>query len=292
MKESETLPSWNDGHTKAAILEFVRSVTTPGDSFVPPAERIAVFDNDGTLWCEKPLYIQADFMFRRFKEMVREDPERAREQPYKALMEGDTEWLKDVYAHVPEIIKAVTEAFAGITTEAFDAAAREFFASATHPVLGVPYTQVAYRPMRELIELLGKNDFRVYICSAGGRDFVRAVSEQVYGLSRDHVIGSATTLEYRDGDLYRTAGVEQPIDDGPGKPIHIWARTGRRPLLAGGNAEGDVPMLETARFALLVRHDDAEREFAYDGGAERALVAAKEHGWTVVSMKEDFRTIF
>jgi phosphoserine phosphatase len=292
MKESETLPSWNDGRTKAAILEFVRWVTTPGHSFVPPAERIAVFDNDGTLWCEKPLYIQADFIFRRFKEMVREHPELAWEQPYKALMEGDTEWLSDVYAHVPEIIKAVTEAFAGITTEAFDAAAREFFASATHPVLGVPYPQVGYRPMRELIALLGANDFQVYICSAGGRDFVRAVSEQVYGLPRDRVIGSATTLEYRDGDLYRTAGVEQPIDDGPGKPIHIWARTGRRPLLAGGNADGDVPMLETARFALLVHHDDAEREFAYDGGAERSLVAAKEHGWTVVSMKEDFGTIF
>ncbi len=146
--------------------------------------------------------------------------------------------------------------------------------------------------MRELIELLQANEFQVYICSGGGRDFVRAVSEQVYGLSRDRVIGSATTLEYRDGDLYRTAGVEQPIDDGPGKPIHIWARTGRKPLLAGGNADGDVPMLETARFALLVHHDDAEREFAYDGGAEKALAAAKEHGWTVVSMKEDFATVF
>jgi len=292
MKESTTLPNWNDGPVKTAILEFVRSVTTRGTTFVSPAERIAVFDNDGTLWCEQPVYIQADFVFRRFKEMVRQDPERAREQPYKAVVEGDTEWLRDIYAHVPELLKGVTEAFAGITTEAFDAAVREFFASATHPTLGVPYTQVAYRPMRELIELLKANDFQVYICSAGGRDFVRAVCEEVYGLPRDHVIGSATTLEYRDGDLYRTVGVEQPIDDGPGKVIHIWARTGRKPLLAGGNADGDAEMLESARFALLVHHDDARREFAYDAGAERVLAEAKERGWTVISVKEDFATVF
>jgi phosphoserine phosphatase len=292
MNESATLPSWNDGPVKTAVLEFVRSVTTSGDAFVPPAERIATFDNDGTLWCENPIYVQADFIFRRFKEMVRDNPARAKEQPYKAVVEGDIEWLRDIYAHVPELLKGVGEAFAGITTEAFEQAAQEFFAVATHPTLGVPYTQVAYRPMRELIDLLQANGFQVYICTGGGRDFVRAVSEQVYGLPRDRVIGSATTLEYRDGDLYRTAGVEQPIDDGPGKPVHIWARTGRKPLLAGGNADGDVPMLETARFALLVHHDDAEREFAYEGGAEKALAAAKEHGWTVISMKEDFMTVF
>jgi phosphoserine phosphatase len=140
--------------------------------------------------------------------------------------------------------------------------------------------------------VLGANKFQVYVCSAGGRDFVRAVGEQLYGLHRDHVIGSATTLEYRDGELYRTAGVEQPIDDGPGKPVHIWARTGRKPLLAAGNADGDIAMLETARFALLVHHDDAEREFAYDEGAEKALAAAKANGWTVVSMRKDFRTVF
>jgi phosphoserine phosphatase len=289
---SAALSSWNDGPAKAAILDFIRSVTTPGEAFVRPAERIAAFDNDGTLWCEKPLYIQADFVLRRFVEMVREDPRRAEEQPYKAVVEGDRAWLMDVYAHVPELVKGVTEAFGGITTEAFDAAAREFFAAATHPTLGRPYTQVTYRPMLELIELLGTSDFQVYICSAGGRDFVRAVCEQIYGLPRDRVIGSATTLEYRDGDLYRTSGVEQPIDDGPGKPVHIWTRTGRKPLLAGGNADGDVAMLESARFALLLHHDDPEREFAYDEGAERALAAAAARSWTVVSMKGDFKVVF
>jgi len=286
------LPSWNDGPAKKAVLDFVESVVIVGDSFVAPAERIATFDNDGTLWCEKPLYVQADFIFRRFLEMVREDPELAKEQPYKAVAERDMAWLSDVYAHVPELIKGVTSAYEGITTEAFETAVRDFFTSATHPTLGVPYTQTAYQPMCELVRFLAANDFQVYLCSGGGRDFVRVVSDQLYGLPRDRVIGSSTTIEYRDGDLYRAAGVEQPIDDGPGKPVHIWARTGRKPLFAAGNSDGDVAMLETARFGLLVHHDDADREFAYDEGAEKALAAAKDRRWTVVSMKEDFKTVF
>ena len=292
MDGSATLPVWNDGPAKTAILEFVESVTSPGDSFVPVAERIATLDNDGTLWCEKPMYVQADFIMRRFLEMVREDPGRAKQQPYKALVEHDTAWFADIYAHVPELVKGVTEAFGGITTEAFEAAAREFFASAVHPTLGVPYTQTTYRPMVELVRMLEANEFTVYICSGGGRDFVRAVSEEIYGVPRHQVIGSATTIEYRDGDLYRTAGVEQPIDDGPGKPVHIWTRTGRKPLLAAGNSDGDIAMLETARFGLLLHHDDSGREFDYDEGAEKALAAAKVRGWTVVSMKEDFKTVF
>jgi len=292
MDTPATLQSWNEGPARTAILEFVKSVSTPGGSFVPPAERIATFDNDGTLWCEKPLYVQADFIFRRFLEMVRENPELANEQPYKAVVEGDKAWLADVYAHVPELVKGVTEAFGGITTEAFEAAAREFFASATHPTLGVPYVQTTYRPMVELVHLLEGNEFTVYICSGGGRDFVRAVSEEIYGVPRHQVIGSATAIEYRDGELYRTTGVEQPIDDGPGKPVHIWARTGRKPLLAAGNSDGDIAMLETARFGLLLHHDDSDREFAYDEGAEKALAAARAGGWTVVSMKEDFKTVF
>jgi phosphoserine phosphatase len=292
MADHEALPSWNDGPARTAILEFVRSVTRPGGSFVPAAERIATFDNDGTLWCEKPLYVQADFVFRRWKEMVQANPELAREQPYRAIVEGDRAWLSDIYAHVPELIKGVTEAFGGITTAAFEAAVTGFFETGRHPSLGVPYAEVTYRPMRELIAFLEANDFLVYICSGGGRDFVRPVAERLYGIPRERVIGSATTLEYRDGDLYRTAGVEQPIDDGPGKPVHIWTRTGRKPLLAGGNADGDVPMLETARFALLLRHDDGEREFAYDKGAEKALAEARNRGWTIVSMREDFEKVF
>ena len=286
------LGSWNDGETRSSILGFLRSVTEPGDSFVPPAERIATFDNDGTLWCEKPMYPQADFLLRRWGAMAKADPSKAKEQPWKAVIEGDKEWLAGILDHIPELTQGVTEAYDGITTEAFEDAVQGFFDTASHPTLGIPYTKIGYRPMRELIDLLVTKEFHVYICSAGGRDFVRVISEEMYGLSRERVIGSGTTLEYREGNVYRTKGVEQPIDDGPGKPVHIWTRTGRRPLIAGGNADGDAAMLETARFALLVHHDDAEREFAYDAGAELALAEAGERGWTVVSVKDDFKRVF
>jgi phosphoserine phosphatase len=286
------LPSWRDGAAKSNILEFVRSVTEAGDWFAPPEERVATFDNDGTLWCEKPMYVQGYFLMARWKEMVEADPSKAKKQPYKALVEKDQDWLAHALDHVPELIKGVTEAYDGISVDAFEQAVQGFFAAAKHPTLGVPYTQVGYRPMIELIEFLEANEFTVYVCSAGGRDFMRPVTAQLYGIPRQRVIGSATTLEYRDGHLLRTKGVEQPIDEGPGKPVHIWTRTGRKPLLAGGNADGDIPMLESARFGLLIRHDDAEREFAYDTGAEHALAEAAKRGWTVVSMKDDFATVF
>ena len=289
---ADELPGWTDGATRAAILEFVRSVTEPGDSFVPPAERVAVFDNDGTLWCEKPMYPQADFLLRRWAEMAQAHPGLARKQPWKAVTEGDQKWLAGILEHVPELTRGVTEAYAGITVEAFERAVRAFFATARHPVIGVPYTRLAYHPMRELIELLRSAEFGVYLCPAGGRDFVRVVSEQMYGIGRQNVIGSGTTLEYHHGEVYRSKGVEKPVDDGPGKAVHIWARTGRKPLLAGGNADGDAAMLRTAQFGLLIRHDDAGREFAYDTGAEKALAKAKERGWTVVSMQNDFKMVF
>ena len=288
----QPLASWNDGKAKSDILAFIRSVTTPGDRFVPPADRVATFDNDGTLWCEKPMYVQADFVFRRWKAMVDADPAKAKEQPYKALVENDRAWLAGLLDHVPELVKGVTEAYDWITVEAFEDAVRAFFAEASHPTLGRPYTQVGYQPMIELLGLLRANDFKVFICTGGGRDFVRPVSEAMYGVPRENVIGSATTLEYRAGNVYRTKGVEQPIDDGPGKPVHIWTRTGRMPLLAGGNSDGDVAMLETARFGILVHHDDAEREFAYDTGTEHALVEAAQRGWTIVSMKNDWSAVF
>jgi len=286
------LPNWRDGATKTAVLDFVRTVTEPGEAFVPPSERVATFDNDGTLWCEKPMYPQADFLVRRWAEQVTADSMLAEQQPWKAVAEGDRGWLASALDHVPELIKGVTEAYDGITTQAFELAVRAFFDAAQHPTLGVSYTQISYRPMRDLIELLQANEFQVYICSAGGRDFVRVVSQEMYGIPRERVIGSGTTLAYRNGAVYRTRGVEQPIDDGPGKPVHIWTRTGRKPLLAGGNADGDAAMLESARFAVLVRHDDAAREFTYDAGAEKALAQAGERGWTVVSMKDDFEKVF
>jgi phosphoserine phosphatase len=292
MNGNDLLPSWSQSDAKSAVLEFVESVTEPGASYVPPPERIATFDNDGTLWCEKPQSVQTEFTLRRWKQMVEADPAKAKEQPYKALAENDQAWLAGLLGHVPELVKGLSEAYEGITVGAFDHAVQQFFATATHPTLGLPYTKVGYRPMRELLDLLEARGFLVFICSGGGRDFMRPVSEQMYGIPRERVIGSATTVQYRDGDLYHTKDVEQPIDDGTGKPEHIWMRTGRKPLLACGNADGDVPMLRTARFGLLIRHDDASREFAYDTGAETALADAKEHGWTVVSMHNDFKVVF
>jgi phosphoglycolate phosphatase-like HAD superfamily hydrolase len=287
-----TLESWRDGPARESILEFVRSVTEPGPAFVPEIERIATFDNDGTLWCEKPTYIQADFVLRKWRVMAASDPSLADRQPYKALVEGDREWLGTLTDHVPDLVRGISEAFAGLTTEAFEAQVLDFFGEARHPTLDVPYTAVTYAPMRELLVLLEANGFRVFICSAGGRDFVRAVCEQVYAIPRERVIGSSAPVELHDGQLVRVVGVEQPIDDGAGKPVHIWARTGRRPLFAGGNADGDIEMLSSARFALLVHHDDAEREFAYDAGAERALSEATKRRWTVASMRNDFSTVF
>jgi phosphoserine phosphatase len=289
---SDPLPSWNNRPAKAAVLAFVSAVTEPGSQFVPPTERIATFDNDGTLWCEKPGYVQAEFVFRRWRAMDAADPALAAGQPYKALVENDRAWLAGLMDHVPELVKGVTEAWSDITTGAFDDAVSDFFATAAHPTLGIPYSRTGFRPMRELLDLLRAHAFRVFICSAGGRDFVRNIAEALYGVPRENVIGSGTTLEYRAGAVYRTKGIEQPIDDGPGKPVHIWMRTGRAPLLAAGNADGDIAMLETARFGLLVHHDDGDREFAYDSGAGHALAEAGTRGWTVVSMKDDWTTVF
>jgi phosphoserine phosphatase len=244
------------------------------------------------LWCEKPSYVQADFFLRRMREMIEAKPELAKEQPFKAIAENDGDFLGHLLEHAAELAKGVTEAYADITTDAFEQAVETFFASATHPTLDVPYTSVGYQPMRELVELLRAHDFTVYVCSGGGRDFVRVVSEQMFGIAREHVIGSGTTLEYREGDVYRTKGVEEPFDEHGGKPVHIWTRTGRKPLFAAGNTNGDQAMLEVARFSLLVNHDDGEREFAYTELAESAMAEAAQRGWTVVSMKDDWKSVF
>jgi phosphoserine phosphatase len=289
---ADQLPSWTDGPARARILEFVRSVTEPGEEFVPVPERVAVFDSNGTLWCEKPMCPLADFLLRRWQETARAHPGLARKQPWKAVIGGDQKWLAVTLARVPALTRGMAEAYEGITVQAFEKAVRAFFDTARHPVLGVPYTKLGYLPMRELIDLLRAAGFGVYICSAGGRDFVRAVAGEMYGIPAQNVIGSGTALEYRHGEVYRARGADQPVDDGPGKPVHIWARTGHKPLLAAGNDNGDTAMLRTARFGLLIRHDDAGREFAYDSGTEKVLVKAKERGWTVVSMQNDFKVVF
>ena len=195
------------------------------------------------------MYVQADFILRKWKAMAAADPKLAERQPYKAVVEDDREWLGSLLEHIPEVVKGVSEAFGGITTDEFDDEVTAFFDTATHPTLGVPYGEVTYRPMRELLAYLEDNGFEIFVCTGGGRDFVRAVSEELYGIPRHRVIGSSAPVEYRDGKLVRAAGLEQPVDDGPGKPVRIWARTGRVPLFAVGNSDGDVEMLQTARFA-------------------------------------------
>ena len=303
---SEPLASWNDGPTKDAVLEFVERVSAAN---VQPDERVAVFDNDGTLWCEKPMPIQLDFILRRLVEMAEGDPELRVRQPWQAAYERDLGWFGAVMAehyagddtNVRTLAAGVLAAHGGISVEDFEARAFEFLRTARHPTLGRGYLSCAYGPMIELLGYLESNGFSNYIVSGGGRDFMRPITQQVYGIPRERVIGSATALEYTSdvtgGTIMRKPEADY-LDDGPQKPIRIWSRTGRRPLLAAGNSNGDIQMLDFTRhedkpvLRLLVLHDDGEREFDYTSGAEQALEKADADGWSVVSVKNDWSTVF
>ena len=302
----QVLASWKDGAARRAVVEFAERTVSAG---VPAAERVAVFDNDGTLWCEKPMPIQADFILRRLAEMAQADPGLRGRQPWKAAYERDYGWLGTVLAehyagndtNVGTLLAGVLAAFDGISVEDFEAKSGAFLRTAQHPTLGRGYLECAYAPMVELLGYLEANGFTSYIASGGGRDFMRPISQQVYGIPRDRVIGSATTFQYtsndRGGTITHKAEADY-LDDGPQKPIRIWSRTGRRPLFAAGNSNGDIPMLDFTQhldkpsLRLLVRHDDAEREFDYTSGAEQALERADAAGWTVVSVKNDWVTVF
>ena len=302
---AETLGSWSDGAAKRAIVGFVERAV----SEVPVEERVATFDNDGTLWCEKPMPIQADFILRRLYAMADADPALRVRQPWKAAHERDYAWLgaviDDHYAgddtKVHALAAGILTAFAGITVEDFEAASDAFLRGERHPTLDRGYLDCAYRPMVELLEYLEANGFTNYIASGGGRDFLRPVGSELYGIPRERVIGSASALDYvsdGNGGTITHKPEADYLDDGPQKPIRIWSRTGRRPLLAFGNSNGDIEMLEFARqkgkpsLPLLLLHDDAEREFDYVKGSERALARAGEDGWTVVSVKDDWTTVF
>ena len=300
------LTSWNDGAARQALLDFVERVVSED---VPVEERIAVFDNDGTLWCEKPLPIQADFILRRFVEMAEADPELRERQPWKAAYERDYQWLGQVLTEhyagddtkARTLLGGVLVAHSGIDVDDFEALADSFLRTTQHPTLGRGYLECGYAPMVELLGYLKANGFSNYIASGGGRDFMRPISQELYGIPRDRVIGSSTALEYvpddRGGTITRKAEADV-LDDGPQKPIRIWSRIGRRPLLAAGNSNGDIPMLDFTRhedkpfLRLLVLHDDAEREFDYTSGAEQALERAGTNGWTIVSIKDDWATVF
>jgi len=304
------LASWNDGAAKSAIVDFVGRVTREGGaSFVPPAARIAVFDNDGTLWCEKPMPIQVGFLLGKIAGQVAQDPSLRAKQPWKAVAEKDHEWLGNVITkHYQgddrdlELMAAgLLAAYAGESAASFAAKAEAYLRGERNEVLQRPYLATAYAPMRELVDYLAANGFANYIVSGGGRDFMRPVTQELYGIPPDRVVGSAVALEYREengvGDVYHTAKLDV-FDDGPTKVVRIWNRIGARPIFAAGNSNGDIEMLKFAGatrpsgFALLVDHDDDAREVAYRAGAEKALDQATASGWTVASVARDWARVF
>jgi phosphoserine phosphatase len=306
----QVLSTWRDGPSRQAVIDFVARTNGEADSpAVPIAERVAVFDNDGTLWCEKPMPIQLDFILRRLAEMCAAEPKLRERQPWKAVAERDFGWFGRVmvehYAgddtNVRTLAAGILAAFAGISVEDFEQQANTFLRSARHPTLGRTYVECGYAPMVELLTYLNANGFTNYIVSGGGRDFMRPISLEMYGIPRERVIGSSTTFAYTSngpGGTITHKPEADYLDDGPEKPVRIWNRTGRRPLLAAGNSNGDVPMFEFAYRAdrpamqLLILHDDAEREFEYTAGAEQALKRAGSDGWTGVSIKNDWTTVF
>ncbi|WP_097323097.1 HAD family hydrolase [Paractinoplanes atraurantiacus] len=295
------LPSWRETPSRQRILEFV-AVAVAG---IPPEDRIAVFDNDGTLWCEKPLPVQADFLLRRIGELADRYPALRSRQPFKAVSEKDHDWLGGAItkhyqgddADLREMAAGLLQAYEGTTVDEFAELARDFLVKGEHPTLNRPYADTAYQPMRELIDYLVANGFSCYIATGGGRDFLRTVSADVYGIPADRVIGSSVALEYRDGRIVHTARLDV-FDDGPAKPVRIWSRIGRHPILAVGNANGDLPMLRAAGggrrepLRIVVVHDDAQREFAYTAGATEAIAAAEAENWVAVSMAGDWSQVF
>ena len=302
---NDPLPSWNEGEARQAITEFVKDVTTAGGkSFVPAAERIAVFDNDGTLWAEHPMYFQLLFALDRVKALAHAHPEWKQKQPFKAVLEGDVKTALAGGKHA--LLELVMATHSGLTKEEFAQIVKDWLATSKHPKTGRPYTEMVYQPMLELLAYLRANGFKTYITSGGGIEFMRPWAEKVYGIPPEQVIGSSikTKFEMRDGMpvLVRLPEINF-IDDKAGKPVAINQHIGRRPIAAFGNSDGDLQMLQwTAagagrRFCLYVHHTDAEREWAYDreshiGRLDKGLDEAHEKGWTVVDMKHDWKVVF
>ncbi len=302
---ADPLPSWNDGPTKQAILDFVKGVTREGSpSFVPEADRIATFDNDGTLWSEQPYYFQLQFAIDRVKAMAPEHPEWKEQQPFKALLEGDMEGL--MAEGEAGLIKLVMASHAGMTSGEFNAAVRDWLKTARHPRFDRPFTDLVYQPMLELLEYLRANGFTTFIVSGGGIDFMRPWVEGVYGIPPHQVVGSSIKAEfdYNDGNpVIRKLPELDFIDDKAGKPVGIHKYIGKKPIFASGNSDGDLQMLQytasnpEASFMLYLHHTDADREWAYDrespiGRLDKGLEEAEKNGWTVIDMKNDWKVIY
>ncbi len=305
IRAADPLPSWNDGPAKQSIIDFVTKVTTPGSpDFVPVPERIATFDNDGTLWCEKPLPVQLYFALDRVKALAPQHPEWKTQEPFASLLKGDMKTAAAGGDH--SLLELMMATHTGNTTEEFNAIVKDWIATATHPKTGKHYTQMVFQPMLEVLAYLRANGFKNYIVSGGGIEFMRAWAENVYGIPPEQVIGSSvkTQFELRDGVpvLVRLPQLNFN-DDKAGKPVAINQHIGRRPVMAFGNSDGDLQMLQYtgagsgARFCLYVHHDDAAREYAYDrkdalAKLDQGLDEAAAKGWTVVSMKNDWKQIF
>jgi phosphoserine phosphatase len=303
--DTNPLPSWTAGPSRDAIVDFVERTTTPGSlDFVPIPERIATFDNDGCLWSEQPVYFQLAFAIDRSKMLAAHNPELAENPVLKALASGDEQALAGVTEH--DLVELVAATHSGMTLEEFQDVVANWFAVARHPRFNVPYSQLIYQPMLELLDYLRANEFKTFIVSGGGVDFLRVFAEQAYGIPPEQVVGSMgdTEFEIRNGEavLVKQPGINF-VDDKKGKPVGIGRFIGRRPVFAFGNSDGDLQMLQYtaggdgARFMGYVHHDDAEREWAYDrdshiGGLDKGLDEAAERGWTVVSMKDEWKKIY
>lgn len=301
----DPLPSWNDTTTKQAIIDYVTDVTTEGsENFIPVSERISTFDNDGNLWSEQPAYFQLYFVLDRIKDMAKGHPEWKDEQPYKAVLENDMETI--IKSGMKGIGQLLMTSHAGKTTEEFDAIVKDWVATAKHPTKNVGYDELVYQPMLELLAYLRASDFKTYIVSGGGVDFMRAFVSPVYGIPSEQIIGSRITTEfdYNDGEprIMRTAGLDFN-DDKEGKPLNIQKIIGKKPVLASGNSDGDLQMMQwTASnayksFMLYLHHTDAVREWAYDkdshiGKLDKGLEQANNDGWTVIDMAKDWKVIY
>jgi len=302
----DPLPSWNDTATKAQILDFVRAVSDPDDpAFVEPTKRVATFDNDGTLWVEQPVYAEMAFALHRVRDLARVHPEWATKEPFKAVIEGDREAL--VAAGSRGLVEIVLASHTGMSATLFDTIATEWVRDARHPNFEKPYTELAYQPQLELLRYLEANGFKTFIVSGGSVEFMRTYTEQVYSIPPERVVGSSieTRYEVQGGkpSLLRLPQIDF-VDDKVGKPVGIHKHVGLRPILAFGNSDGDLEMLQWTtvgsgglRLGLVLHHDDAEREYAYDresrvGTLDKALDLAGQSGWVVVSMKNDWKTVF
>ncbi|MFZ3357535.1 MAG: HAD family hydrolase [Xanthobacteraceae bacterium] len=302
----DPLPSWSDGAAKQSITGFVARVTAPGSpDFVPVEARIATFDNDGTLWTEQPFYFELAFAFDRIKAMAPQHPEWKTKQPFKALIDKDMPAL--MASGEKGLVEIIEVTHSGMTTDAFAKTVQDWLANARHPRFKRPYTDLVYQPMLELMRYLRGNGFKTYIVSGGGIEFMRPWTEKIYGIPPEQVVGSSGLTKFELGADGKPVLMKLPqvefVDDGPGKPVGINRFIGRRPIFAFGNSDGDLQMLEWtaagggARFMGIVHHTDAFREYAYDrnskiGKLDKALDEGTAKGWTIVDMKNDWKTIF